>query len=287
MVAWGRRHECATPGFSTAIACIRRLAPCIVCRNVERATIGRGMAIAGAPIMTASQALALVPARGALTYARYAAINPISISVIALSIVVAGGTIGAFGAVAWGAMLLAVCAGLGWLRPIRREIDRHLAYCAEQARDERRLDELGVVGSVRREQYRAVRQLVARLESSAPDEARRFGLQDLLDELVRVVVLHARCESALVAGGELPSETTLATLSPRGRAILGRRAALHARCMRRVEGLAEHADAIEQLVRLVAQHVACTSLDEACAVDLGDRIDELDRIDDATVELSA
>lgn len=237
--------------------------------------------------MIASRALIRNPAHGPLTYARCAALNPISISVIAFVIVVACHIAGVLGAVVWGAALLAGCAGLGWSRPIRREIDRHLAYRAEQDREDRRFDELRVTGSARHEQYRAVRQLVARIEASAPDDARRFGLQELLDELVHVLVLHARCESALVAGGELPSETMLATLSPRGRAIAGRRAELHARCRRRVEELAEHADAIEQLVRLVAQRVACASLDGARAVELADRIDELDRIDQATAEVSA
>ena len=237
--------------------------------------------------MTASRALVPAPAHGALTYARCAVLNPISISVIGLVIVLAASTASVLGAVAWGAALFAVCAGLGWSRPVRREIDHHLAYRAEQDREDHRFDDLRVTSAASQAQYRAVRQLVARVEASAPDEARRFGLQELLDELVRVMVLHARCESALVAGGELPSETMLATLSSRGRAIAGRRAELHARCRRRVEDLAEHADAIEQLVRLVAQHVACASLDEARAVELADRIDEIDRIDEATAEISA
>jgi len=237
--------------------------------------------------MTASRALVPVPARGTLTYTRCAVFNPISISVMTIAIAVVAGFGGVLGASVVAAMIASVCASLTWFDGVRATIDRHLERRANEAREVRHLEQLRSASPARREQCCAVAHLVDQIEETHRDEARRFELRELLDELVHVAVLHARCERALAAGGELPSDPARSKLSPRTRAIVDRRSELHAQCKRRVDELAEHLDAIEQLVRLIAQRVACGAIEHESEAELDRRLEDVDEIDRAFVNLSA
>jgi hypothetical protein len=58
-------------------------------------------------------------------------------------------------------------------------------------------------------------------------------------------------------------------------------------CVKRIERLADELEAVDELVRLVAQRVACPSLDGELDREIERRLWELDEVDEALNQLSA
>jgi hypothetical protein len=58
-------------------------------------------------------------------------------------------------------------------------------------------------------------------------------------------------------------------------------------CIRRIERLSDELEAIDELVRLVAQRAACPQLDNDLDREIERRLWELDEVDDALRALSA
>jgi hypothetical protein len=58
-------------------------------------------------------------------------------------------------------------------------------------------------------------------------------------------------------------------------------------CIRRIERLADELEAVDELVRLCAQRVACPAVDAELDREIERRLWELDEVDDALRQLSA
>jgi hypothetical protein len=58
-------------------------------------------------------------------------------------------------------------------------------------------------------------------------------------------------------------------------------------CVRRIERLSDELEAIDELVRLVAQRVACPQIDHELEREIERRLWELDEVDEALNQLSA
>jgi hypothetical protein len=58
-------------------------------------------------------------------------------------------------------------------------------------------------------------------------------------------------------------------------------------CLRRVERLADELEAVDELVRLVAQRAACPAIDPDLGREIERRLWELDEVDAAYDQLSA
>ena len=58
-------------------------------------------------------------------------------------------------------------------------------------------------------------------------------------------------------------------------------------CVRRIERLADELEAVDELVRLVAQRAACPMLDGELDREIERRLWELDEVDEALSQLSA
>ncbi len=145
-------------------------------------------------------------------------------------------------------------------------------------------------GPVRQQQYTDLRDLVGEIERSDPHEAHRFELQDLLDHFVRLAVGHQRClDSLRLAGGsDLPRALHISEphRSVRRRDIMARRVRHRDECVRRIERLSDELEAVDELVRLVAQRVACPPMDCDLDREIERRLWELDEVDQALDALS-
>jgi hypothetical protein len=75
--------------------------------------------------------------------------------------------------------------------------------------------------------------------------------------------------------------------SKRRRDIVARRVRHREECLRRVEQLADELEAIDELVRLVAQRAACPTVDPDLGKEIERRLWELDEVDAAYDQLSA
>jgi len=226
----------------------------------------------------------------AMTYVRGALFNPVSLSVMAFAVCVGVGYAGALGA------LVAMCAFVGFgagatrYRFIRRQLERQFEYRAHQKREADRMRLLKPTGPVRQQQYSDLRDLVGEIERTDPGEANRFELQDLLDHFVQLAVGHQRClDSLRLAGGsDLPRALPITDpqRSVRRREIMARRLRHRDECVRRVERLSDELEAVDELVRLVAQRVACPPLDGELDREIERRLWELDEVDEALNSLS-
>jgi len=233
-----------------------------------------------------STALAVAPRFRAPTYVRHAVLNPISVSAMIFATCVGATTGGALGVLAAPALLVAA-ACLAWLAPVQRAIEHHVAAAARRDRERARLRSLHPVGPLRQGQYDVLRELVDEIERADPGEARRFELQDLLDAFVRIAVVHARCQRA-ASGSTGPFDDLPAlepTRSARTRGLITRRALQRDENHRRIAHLADQLEAIEHMIRLVAQRVACPAIDEDLDRDLDRRLWELEQIDTALEHL--
>lgn len=234
-------------------------------------------------------ALATRPAAGDLTYLRVATVNPISIAALAIALAVAFGHLGFSGSLFALAFWLSACIGASRVDRVRAEIDRHLASREADRREASRVALLKTIGPVRQQQYRELRELVERIEATDPREAARFEVQDLLDLFVRFAAWHQQYGNALVLAEASPLAAPATDLerARRAREIFARRQRHRDGCRQRVEELAGELDAIDQLVRLIAQRVACPAVDDDFDREIQRRLWELDEVDQALAQLSA
>ena len=227
-----------------------------------------------------------------LAYMRGAICSPVCVAVTVFASCVGLGYAGVLGALV--AMLSVIILGISTTRYrfVRRHLDRQAELRERCRRESSRLRQLRPTGPVRQQQYIELRELVEQIERTDADDARRFELQDLLDHFVRLAMSHQRCLDALrlAATHDLPQsvQTSLAIdRNKRRRDIVARRVRHREECLRRVERLADELEAIDELVRLVAQRTACPEVDPEVGREIERRLWELDEVDAAYDQLSA
>jgi hypothetical protein len=146
-------------------------------------------------------------------------------------------------------------------------------------------------GPVRHQQYCDLRDIVGDIEKSDAAEATRFELQSLLDHFVTLAASHQKCLDSLRLAGSSDLPRTLPVPDPhrsqRRRDIMARRLRHRDECVRRIEHLADELEAIDELVRLCAQRVACPQLDTDLDREIERRLWEIDAVDAALSQLSA
>jgi hypothetical protein len=230
-------------------------------------------------------------AQTALAYVRRALFNSVSLYVMGFAVCVSLGYAGLLAAM----LVMVAFITLGTVamshRFVRRALDRHVDYRVRQKREVERMQALRPAGPVRQLQYSDLRDLVREIERADPAEADRFELQELLQHFVRLAVSHQKCRNSLRLGGStdlpLPPPRPEAHRSVRRREIIARRMRHRDECVRRIERLADELEAIDELVRMVAQRVACPSVDEELDREIERRLWELDDVDEALSQLSA
>lgn len=225
-----------------------------------------------------------------LGYMRGAIGSPVCVALMVFAACVGLGVWGALGALLAIVLVIGVGATSSQYAVVRRHIDRQTAIRERCKRELHRLKQLRPTGPVRQQQYIELRELVEEVERLDAAEAKRFELQDLLDHFVRFAISHHRCLDALrLAGGaDLPQTIPLhPTGSKRRREILARRLLHREECLRRIDRLSDELEAIDELVRLVAQRAACPALDADLDREIERRLWELDEVDAALHQLSA
>lgn len=249
------------------------------------------------PLATSQTGLAILPAPAAalavrhtsLAYIRGALASPVCVAVAVFAACVGLGYAGLLGALV--AMAGVGAAGIASTRYqfVRRHLDRQAELRERCRRETARLRQLRPTGPVRQHQYIELRELVDAIERNDPIEAARFDLQDLLEHFVRLALSHQRCLEALRMAGshDIPQNTLALERSKRRRDIVARRMKHREECLRRVEHLSDEIEAIDELVRLVAQRVACPALEPELGREIERRLWELDEIDTAFRQLSA
>lgn len=230
-------------------------------------------------------------AANGLTYIRGAIASPVCVAISVFAACIGLGYAGILGAIV--AMLAVI--GFGAISARYGFVQRHLDHQAQlrvrAKRESTRLKGLRPAGPVRQTQYLELRELVEEVEKTDPGEAQRFELQDLLDHFVRLSIGHQKCLDALrLAGGnELPVAIPItdANRSKRRREIQARRIRHRDECLRRVERLTDEIEAVDELIRLVAQRTACPSIDPELDREIERRLWELDEVEAALNQLSA
>lgn len=231
------------------------------------------------------------PSETALTYVRGALFNPVSLSVMAFAVCVGVGYAGIFGALA--AMIAFVALGTMATRYgyVKRQLDKQFEYRIKQKREAERMKQLKPTGAVRQQQYCELRDMINDIERTDAPEAERFELQSLLDHFVTLAVCHQKCLDSLRLAGssDLPRVLPLPdpNRSVRRREIMARRLRHRDECVRRIEHLADELEAVDELVRLVAQRAACPQLESDLDREIERRLWELDEVDAALRQLSA
>lgn len=227
----------------------------------------------------------------ALTYVRGALFNPVSLSVMAFAVCVGVGYAGMIGALVALLAFVAVGAGSTRYRFVRHQLDKQFEYRLRQKRELERMKLLKPTGPVRQQQYCDLRDLVTEIEKTDPSEANRFELQPLLDHFIGLAVSHQKCLDSLRLAGSSDLPRSLPLPDPhrslRRREIMARRLRHRDECVRRIERLADELEAVDELVRLVAQRVACPELDADLDREIERRLWELDEVDAALNQLSA
>lgn len=231
------------------------------------------------------------PNETALTYVRGALFNPVSLSVMAFAVCVGVGYAGMFGAFV--AMLTFVAVGTLSTRYqfVRHQLDKQFEYRSRQKRETDRMRLLKPTGPVRQQQYCDLRDLVSEIERTDAREAERFELQGLLDHFVSLAVNHQKCLDSLRLAGSSDLPRTLPIPDPhrsaRRREIMARRLRHRDECVRRIERLADELEAVDELIRLIAQRTACPQIDHDLDREIERRLWELDEVDAALSQLSA
>ena len=233
---------------------------------------------------------ALTKRGSGVAYIRGAIGSPLGVSMAVFAGCVGLGLAGIVGAALGVLMMFALAASTTRYRFVQRHLERQ-AVLQERARSESaRFKALRVTGLVRHSQYLQLRDLVENVELADEAEAARFELADLLEHFVGVAIAHQKCLDALrLAGSQLPLTVPMidAPRSRRRREIQARRIRHRDECLQRIEHLDDELDAIDELIRLVAQRVACpvaaTDLDR----EIERRLWELDEVDAALHQLSA
>lgn len=227
----------------------------------------------------------------ALTYMRGAVASPVCIALSVFAACLGLGYAGVLGAIVALVLVSALGAVSARYGLVQRHLDRQAELHARARREGQRLKTLRPAGPVRQTQYLELRDLVEEVERMDAREAARFELQDLLDHFVRLALGHQKCLDALrLAGGnELPIAIPItdANRSKRRREIQARRIRHRDECVRRVERLTDELEAVDELVRLIAQRTACPSLDPDLDREIERRLWELDEVDAALDQLSA
>ena len=227
----------------------------------------------------------------ALTYVRGALFNPVSLSVMAFAVCVGVGYAGMLGAFIALTTFLVLGTVSTRYQFVRHQLDKQFEYRVKQKRETERMKQLKPTGPVRQQQYCDLRDLVNEIERTDPKEAQRFELQPLLDHFVGLAVSHQKCLDSLRLAGssDLPRALPLPDphRSARRREIMARRMRHRDECVRRIERLADELEAVDELVRLCAQRVACPQLDGELDREIERRLWELDEVDAALNQLSA
>lgn len=245
----------------------------------------------GLVVASPSPAVAANQGTTSLTYIRGAIASPVCVALAVFAACVGLGHAGALGALF--AMLGVIIAGGLSARStvVQRHLDRQAQLRIRARRESARLKQLRPAGPVRQTQYLELRELVEEVERLDLNEAKRFELQDLLDHFVRISVGHQKCLDALrLAGGnDLPIAIPISDPNRmrRRREIQARRIRHRDECLRRVERLTDELEAIDEMIRLVAQRTACPCLTTEFDRELDRRLWELDEVDAALDQLSA
>lgn len=230
-------------------------------------------------------------AQTALTYVRGALFNPVSLSVMAFAVCVGVGYAGMLGALIAMSAFLVLGATATRYRFVRQQLDKQFEHRVKQKREADRMKLLKPTGPVRQQQYCDLRDLVNDIEKTDAVEATRFELQSLLDHFVTLAVSHQKCLDSLRLAGssDLPRALPLPDphRSVRRREIMARRLRHRDECVRRIEQLSDELEAVDELIRLCAQRVACPSLDGELDREIERRLWELDEVDAALDQLSA
>lgn len=239
----------------------------------------------------APAALAPLQAATLVPYAAAAMASPVCVAAAVFAACVGLGLAGAIGAVVAVLAVLGIATIASRSRAVRRHLDAQAALRERCRRETQRLKLLRPSGPVRQQQYLELRELVEHVERTDAREAARFELQDLLDHFVSLSQCHQRCLDALriSSSHELPQAISITegTRGRRRREIMARRLRHREQCLARIERLADEIDAVDELVRLVAQRAACPELDPELDRELERRLWELDEVDDALKQLSA
>jgi hypothetical protein len=234
----------------------------------------------------AVQSPSTITRRGGLHYVRGALASPVCVASTVFATCVGISCAGTLGAMLAVTAIISLCIMMARFGIVRRYLDRQGVYVEIAKREASRLRQLRPAGPARVQQYGELRRLVEEIENSDPAEAERFELQDLLDHYTRISVSHYKCLEAL----RFAHDTSLATQplrAGRRRQILDRRVAHRDACLRRVERLGDELEAIDELIRLCAQRVACPELDLDLDREIDRRLWELDEVDAALTRLSA
>ncbi|MBS1118979.1 MAG: hypothetical protein H6Q90_1207 [Deltaproteobacteria bacterium] len=238
-----------------------------------------------------SPAPALTVRNSQLAYMRGAVASPVCIAVAVFSSCVGLGFAGALGAITAMLAVAMVCAASTRYGFVRRHLDHQRQMHERCRRESTRLKQLRPTGPVRQQQYIELRNFVEEIERADASEAARFELQDLLEHFIRLATMQQRCLDALrlVGSHDLPHTISIgdATRSRRRREIQVRRLRHREECLARIDRLADELEAIDELVRLVAQRVACPAIDPDLDREIDRRLWELDEVDAALRQLSA
>jgi len=241
----------------------------------------------GLVLATPPRALAHRDAR--INYIGGAIGSPLCVAVTVFATCVGLGYAGLLGAL----LAVLVCTMVGAASTRYRFVRRHLEHSAllreRSRRESARGRLLRPTGVVRQTQYAELRDLVEGVEVADRAEAERFELQGLLDHFVGIAISHQKCLDALrLAGNELP--VTLPMIDPprskRRREIQARRIRHRDECLRRIEQLGEELEAVDELIRLIAQRVACPVMSTELDREIERRLWELDEVDSALHALS-
>lgn len=235
-------------------------------------------------------ATALAP-RGttSLSYVQGAVTSPVCIAVAIFAACVGLGYAGLLGAIFAMAAIVGLGASATRSRIVRRHIDQQRTMRERCRREIGRLKRLRASGPVRQQQYIELRDLVEHVERLDPSEAARFEMQDLLEHYIHLATTHQQCLDALRLAGshDLPQTIPLASRSKRRREIQARRLRHREECLRQIDRLQDEMEAIDELVRLIAQRVACPNLEPDLEREIERRLWELDEVDEALNQLSA
>jgi hypothetical protein len=234
---------------------------------------------------------ALTAHESSLAYVRGALVSPVCISAAVFAACVGVGIAGALGAIIAITTIAMLGASSTRYGIVRRHLDRQARARERCARESARIKKLRPTGPVRLQQYLELRSLVEEIERTDAPEAARFELQDLLEHFVALSLSQQRCLDALrlVGSHDLPQSIPMndSNRSKRRREIQQRRLRHREECLSRIDRLADEIEAVDELIRLVAQRVACPPMDAELDREIDRRLWELDEVDEALSQLSA